>query len=42
MTRELALMTAILLLAFALGAGGLNLDPIWADELAVGHFYGRL
>ncbi len=27
-------MTVILLLAFALGAHGLNLDPIWADELS--------
>ena len=40
MTRELALMMAILLLAFALGAGGLNLDPIWADELASVTFMG--
>ena len=30
----LGLMTGILLLAFALGARGLNLDPIWADELS--------
>ena len=27
-------MAATLLLAFALGASGLNVDPIWADELA--------
>ena len=29
----IAAMTCILLLAFAQGAHGLNLDPIWADEL---------
>ena len=33
-------MTVILLLAFALGAHGLNLDPIWADELASITFFG--
>ena len=36
----LALMTGILLLAFALGARGLNLGPIWADELASVTFFG--
>ena len=30
----LALMTLVLLLAFALGANGLNADVIWVDELA--------
>ena len=33
-------MTVILMLAFALGAHGLNLDPIWADELASITFFG--
>ncbi len=33
-------MTIILLLAFAQGAHGLNLDPIWADELASVTFMG--
>ncbi|MCY4071335.1 MAG: glycosyltransferase family 39 protein [Chloroflexi bacterium] len=33
-------MTIILLLAFAGGAHGLNLDPIWADELASVTFMG--
>ena len=40
MNRDLAAMSGILLLAFALGAGGLNLDPIWADELASVSFMG--
>ena len=30
---DLALMTAVLLMAFAFGANGLNTDPIWTDEL---------
>ena len=35
----MALMLPILLLGFALGAHGLNIDPIWADELfSVTHF----
>ncbi len=36
----IAAMTIILLLAFAQGAHGLNLDPIWADELASVTFMG--
>ena len=31
--KYLFAMVVILLLAFAIGAQGLNLDPIWADEL---------
>ena len=35
----LIVITGVLLLAFALGARGLNIDPIWADELSsVTHF----
>ena len=34
MRRDLALMVAILLLAFAIGAAILNADPVWLDELA--------
>ncbi len=37
--QYLLAMVLIILLAFALGAHGLNLDPIWADELSsVTHF----
>ena len=37
--QYLVAMVLIILLAFALGAHGLNLDPIWADELSsVTHF----
>jgi len=36
----IAAMTIILLLAFAGGAHGLDLDPIWADELASVTFMG--
>ena len=32
--QYLLAMVLIILLAFALGAHGLNLDPIWADETA--------
>ena len=31
--QALAMMTGILLLAFALGAHGLNIAPVWSDEL---------
>ena len=30
---SLALMSAVLLMVFAIGANGLNTDPIWTDEL---------
>ena len=37
--QYLVAIVLIILLAFALGAHGLNLDPIWADELSsVTHF----
>ena len=38
--QYLLAMVLIILLAFALGAHGLNLDPIWADELASVTFMG--